>query len=241
MVIEAAKGGHATVVCFLLENPIPATPPELVMPPFQNTTATPSVPPPRVPPVHATQPPLLEHPDLQELKLQQAFIRKPVPLNNQLPPAPVLPPGTLDEPGNFLLPEVPITSSASSSTFSSVSQSMSNMPSTNIRLMSTAVQTDSSKALTEKLQLIQGKLARALQRANLPLDSIPPELLQNVTNDVSGLDLDGDEVSTPPEPFSVPTCTSEMPGDDQISTEGLMVAEAAQPLHDTIGNMFSEG
>ena len=70
---------------------------------------------------------------------------------------------------------------------------------------------------------------------------ISRELLENVPADVTGLELDGDEVPTPPDPFCVPTGPGEVPSEDQMSSEGLMVAEPAQTLHDTIGNMLSQG
>lgn len=238
ILIEAAKGGHAAVICFLLENPIVSNPPELPLQSMPASLPTPMVPPPRVPPVHSTQPPVMEHPDLPDvnetiLESQQAML-------NQLSNAPLSPqsPLLLNAPANFLMPDVPITSCSTSSTMPSVSQSMSDM-STN--MTSTAVQTDNNKVvICEKLQLIQGKLAKALKNANLSLDNIPPELLQSVNEEVSALNLDGEEIAVPPSPFSMPIGTGGVMG-DQDNIEGLMVAEPAQTLHDTIGDMISEG
>lgn len=237
ILIEAAKGGHAAVVCFLLENPIVSNPPELPLQSMPASLPTPMVPPPRVPPVHSTQPPVMEHPDLPDvnetmLESQQAML-------NQLSNAPLSPqsPLLLNAPANFLMPDVPITSCSTSSTMPSVSQSMSDM-STN--MTSTAVQTDNKVVICEKLQLIQGKLAKALKNANLSIDNIPPELLQSVNEEVSALNLDGEEIAVPPSPFSMPIGTGGVMG-DQDNIEGLMVAEPAQTLHDTIGDMISEG
>lgn len=236
ILIEAAKGGHAAVICFLLENPIVSNPPELPLQSMPASLPTPMVPPPRVPPVHSTQPPVMEHPDLPDvnetmLESQQAML-------NQLSNAPLSPqsPLLLNAPANFLMPDVPITSCSTSSTMPSVSQSMSDM-STN--MTSTAVQTDNKVVICEKLQLIQGKLAKALKNANLSLDNIPPELLQSVNEEGSALNLDGEEIAVPPSPFSMPIGTGGVMG-DQDNIEGLMVAEPAQTLHDTIGDMISE-
>ena len=120
---------------------------------------------------------------------------------------------------------------------SSVSQSMSDM-STN--MTSTAVQTDNKVVICEKLQLIQGKLAKALKNANLSLENIPPELLQSVNEEVSALNLDGEDIPGPPSPFNMPVGVGEVIGDED-GIKGLMVAEPAQTLHDTIGDMLSEG
>lgn len=242
ILIEAAKGGHAAVICFLLENPIVSNPPELPLQSMPASIPTPMVPPPRVPPVHSTQPPVMEHPDLPDvsetmLESQQAML-------NQLSNAPLSPqsPLLLNAPANFLMPDVPITSCSTSSTMPSVSQSMSDM-STN--MTSTAVQTDNKVVICEKLQLIQGKLAKALKNANLKntnfsLDNIPPELPQSVNEEVSALNLDGEEIAVPPSPFSMPFGTAGVMG-DQDNIEGLMIAEPAQTLHDTIGDIISEG
>lgn len=158
---------------------------------------------------------------------------------NQLSNAPLSPqsPLMLNTPSNFLMPDVPITSCSTSSTMPSVSQSMSDM-STN--MTSTAVQTDNKVVICEKLQLIQGKLAKALKTANLSLENIPPELLQSVNEEVSALNFDGEEIAIPPAPFSMPVGTAGVI-ENQDGIEGLMVAEPAQTLHDTIGDMLSEG
>lgn len=100
------------------------------------------------------------------------------------------------------------------------------------------MQTDNKVVICEKLQLIQGKLAKALKNANLSLENIPPELLQSVNEEVSALNLDGEEIAVPPSPFNMPV-GGVIGGQDGI--EGLMVAEPAQTLHDTIGDMLSEG
>lgn len=102
------------------------------------------------------------------------------------------------------------------------------------------MQTDNKVVICEKLQLIQGKLAKALKSANLSLENIPPELLQSVNEEVSALNLEGEEIALPPSPFSVGAVTGGIT-DDQDGIEGLMVAEPAQTLHDTIGDMLSEG
>ena len=107
-------------------------------------------------------------------------------------------------------------------------------------MTSTAVQTDNKVVICEKLQLIEGKLAKALKNANLSLDNIPPELLQSVNEEVAALDIGGEEIALPPSPFSVPTGIGGLVG-NQEGIEGLMVAEPAQTLHDTIGDMLSEG
>lgn len=201
------------------------------------TLPTPTVPPPRVPPVHATQPPVMEHPDLPDMTAE--VLMENQQLLNQLSNTPLSPhsPLLLNTPANFVVPEMPTTSCSTSSTMSSVSQSMSDM-STN--MTSTAVQTDNKVVICEKLQLIQGKLAKALKSANLSLENIPPELLQSVNDEVSALNLEGEEIALPPSPFSVGTVTGGIT-DDQDGIEGLMVAEPAQTLHETIGDMLSEG
>ncbi|XP_048578543.1 ankyrin repeat and KH domain-containing protein 1 isoform X2 [Nematostella vectensis] len=233
MVIEAAKGGHAAVICYLLENPIPGTPPDLQLS-MHTSMAIPSVPPPRVPPTHASQPPVLEHQDL--LPDLSAFGPEGLALG-QLPLAPPTSPlCELQE--SLLLPDMPITSSAMAPTFPLLSQSIPSMSTTNnAHVTSIAVQTD-NKVITEKLQLIQGKLAKALKNANIPLDSnvIPKELL---TTDLSHFDLDGDDVPAPPAPFLVPNMCGELTPEEHAQLEGLMVAEPAQTLHDTIGDMLS--
>ncbi|XP_058961953.2 ankyrin repeat domain-containing protein 17 isoform X2 [Pocillopora verrucosa] len=236
ILIEAAKGGHAAVICFLLENPIVSNPPELPLHSMPATLPTPTVPPPRVPPVHATQPPVMEHPDLPDMTAE--VLMENQQLLNQLSNTPLSPhsPLLLNTPANFVVPEMPTTSCSTSSTMSSVSQSMSDM-STN--MTSTAVQTDNKVVICEKLQLIQGKLAKALKSANLSLENIPPELLQSVNDEVSALNLEGEEIALPPSPFSVGTVTGGIT-DDQDGIEGLMVAEPAQTLHETIGDMLSE-
>ena len=237
ILIEAAKGGHAAVICFLLENPIVSNPPELPLHSMPATLPTPTVPPPRVPPVHATQPPVMEHPDLPEMSAEALMENQQ--LLNQLSNIPLLPqsPLLLDTSANFVVPEMPTTSCSTSSTMSSVSQSMSDMPT---NMTSTAVQTDNKVVICEKLQLIQGKLAKALKNANLSLENIPPELLQSVNEEVSALNLDGEEIAVPPSPFSMPVGNGGMIG-DQDGIEGLMVAEPAQTLHDTIGDILSDG
>ena len=223
------------MVCFLLENPIVSNPPELPLHSMPTSLPTPTVPPPRVPPVHATHPPVMEQPDVDvstdaTLDVQQLML-------NQLSSSPLSPqsPLLLNGPTNFLMPDMPITSCSTSSTMPSVSQSMSDMTS---NMTSTAVQTDNKVVICEKLQLIQGKLAKALKNANLSFENIPPELLQSVNEEVSALNLDAEEV--PPLPFSMNVDTSEVLG-DQEGIEGLMVAEPAQTLHGTIGDMLSEG
>ena len=237
ILIEAAKGGHAAVICFLLENPIVSNPPELPLHSMPASLPTPTVPPPRVPPVHATQPPVMEHPDMTDMSAD-TMMDMQQPMLNQLSNTPLSPhsPLLLNAPANFLMPEIPITSCSTASTMPSVSQAMSDM-STN--MTSTAVQTDNKVVICEKLQLIQGKLAKALKNANLSLDNIPPELLQSVNEEVSALNLDGEEIAVPPSPFSMPVDTRVI--GDQDGIEGLMVAEPAQTLHDTIGDMLSEG
>lgn len=238
ILIEAAKGGHAAVVCFLLENPIVSNPPELPLHSLPATLPTPTVPPPRVPPVHATQPPVMDHPDMTDMSAEALMENQQLMLN-QLSNTPLSPqsPLMLNTPANFLMPEMPTTSCSTSSTRPSVSQSMSDMSS---NMTSTAVQTDNKVVICEKLQLIQGKLAKALKSANLSLENIPPELLQSVNEEVSALNIDGEEIAVPPSPFSMPVGTGGVIG-DQDGIEGLMVAEPAQTLHDTIGDMLSEG
>ena len=238
ILIEAAKGGHAAVICFLLENPIVSNPPELPLHSMPASLPSPTVPPPRVPPVHATQPPVMELPDMPDMSADAMLDTQQLMLN-QLSNAPLSPqsPLMLNTPANFLVPEMPTTSCSTSSTMPSVSQSMSDMSS---NMMSTAVQTDNKVVICEKLQLIQGKLAKALKNANLSLENIPPELLQSVNEEVSALNLDGEEIAVPPSPFSVPIGTGGVVA-DQDNIEGLMVAEPAQTLHDTIGDMLSEG
>lgn len=238
ILIEAAKGGHAAVVCFLLENPIVSNPPELPLHSLPATLPTPTVPPPRVPPVHATQPPVMEHMDMTDMSAEALMENQQLMLN-QLSNTPLSPqsPLMLNTPANFPMPEMPTTSCSTSSTMPSVSQSMSDMSS---NMTSTAVQTDNKVVICEKLQLIQGKLAKALKNANLSLENIPPELLQSVNEEVSALNIDGEEIAVPPSPFSMPVGTGGVIG-DQDGIEGLMVAEPAQTLHDTIGDMLSEG
>ena len=237
ILIEAAKGGHAAVICFLLENPILSNPPELPLHSMPASLPTPSVPPPRVPPVHATQPPVMEHPDMMDMSAD-TMMDMQQPMLNQLSNTPLSPHSPLlpNAPANFLMPEIPITSCSTASTMPSVSQAMSDM-STN--MTSTAVQTDNKVVICEKLQLIQGKLAKALKNANLSLDNISPELLQSVNEEVPALNLDGEEIAVPPSPFSMLVDTRMIGEQDGI--EGLMVAEPAQTLHDTIGDMLSEG
>lgn len=232
ILIEAAKGGHAAVICFLLENPIVSNPPELPLHSMPATLPTPTVPPPRVPPVHATQPPVMEHPDMPDM-CTDALMDDQQLMLNQLSDTPLSPhsPLMLNSPANFLMPEIPTTSCSTSSTMPS------DMPT---NMTSTAVQTDNKVVICEKLQLIQGKLAKALKNANLSLENIPPELLQSVNEEVSALNLDGEEIAVPPSPFSMPVGTGGVIGDQDV-IEGLMVAEPAQTLHDTIGDMLSEG
>ncbi|KAJ7392340.1 Ankyrin repeat and KH domain-containing protein 1 [Desmophyllum pertusum] len=231
ILIEAAKGGHAAVICFLLENPIVSNPPELPLHSMPATLPTPTVPPPRVPPVHATQPPVMEHPDMPDM-CTDALMDDQQLMLNQLSDTPLSPhsPLMLNSPANFLMPEIPTTSCSTSSTMPS------DMPT---NMTSTAVQTDNKVVICEKLQLIQGKLAKALKNANLSLENIPPELLQSVNEEVSALNLDGEEIAVPPSPFSMPVGTGGVIGDQDV-IEGLMVAEPAQTLHDTIGDMLSE-
>lgn len=229
ILIEAARGGHAAVICFLLENPIVSNPPELPLHTMPTSLPTPTVPPPRVPPVHATHPPVMEQPDITDMSTDAMLDAQQIMLN-QLSTTPLSPqsPLLLNGPSNFLMPEMPITSCSTSSTMPSVSQSMSDMAS---NTTSTAVQTDNKVVICEKLQLIQGKLAKALKNANLSLENIPPELLQSVNEEAAQV--------VPPSPFSMSVGTSEVLGDPQ-GIEGLMVAEPAQTLHDTIGDMLSD-
>jgi hypothetical protein len=134
---------------------------------------------------------------------------------------------------------MPTASSAVPSAFASLNQSIPSITSTNTRVTSTAVQTD-NKVITEKLQLIQGKLAKALKNANISLDSgvFPKELLQNVSEEITQFDMEGDEVSVPPQPFLISSGFGEL---TPAEIEGLMVAEPAQTLPDAIGDMLSDG
>lgn len=234
ILIEAAKGGHAAVICYLLENPIPGTPPDMQLSCMPSAMCAPSIPPPRVPPVHPSQPPLLEHPDLSDLS---AFSPEAIALG-QLPLAPPTSPlYSLQE--ALMFQDMPTTSSATVPTYPSISQSLSSMSTPNTQVTSTAVQTD-NKVITEKLQLIQGKLAKALKNANISLDSgvFPKELLQNVSEEITQFDLEGDDVPVPPQPFLIPSGIGEL---TPAQLEGLMVAEPAQTLPDAIGDMLSDG
>ena len=240
MLIEAAKGGNAAVVCYLLENSIPPNPPDLSLASMPTPMTTPTVPPPRVPPVHATQPPVLEHSDFPDVNFPLSLSAQLSTLSNQLSQCPVAPPTSpLIDSQELLFPDMPITSAAPSSMLSSVSQSLSNMSSCATKVTSTAVQTD-TKGINEKLSVIQGKLVKALKNAPFDSSLLPSQLLQTMANEWT--DLDTDETPTPPSPFSLTTSgTGVAPIDDQVESEELMVAEPAQTLHDTIGDIFSEG
>ncbi|XP_074613505.1 ankyrin repeat domain-containing protein 17-like [Acropora palmata] len=209
ILIEAAKGGHAAVICFLLENPIVANPPELPLNSMPSSLPTPAVPPPRVPPVHASQPLASEHPGIVDMSAGTLLDAQQVMLN-KLSNTPVSPqsPFLMNGPANFLMPEMQNSSCPTSS------------------------------IMPEKLQLIQGKLAKALKKANLSLESIPPELLHSV-NEVSALNIEAEDIAVPPSPFSMTAGTGSLL-EYQGEVEGLLVAEPAQTLHDTIGDMLSE-
>ena len=240
MLIEAAKGGNAAVVCFLLENSIPPNPPDLSLASLPTPMTTPTVPPPRVPPVHATQPPVLEHPDFPDVNFPPSLSAQLSTLSSKLSQCPVAPPTSplIDSP-ELLFPDMPITSSAPSSMMSSISQSLSDMSCCGTQVTSTAVQTD-TKGINEKLSVIQGKLAKALKNAPFDSSLLSNQLLQTMANEWT--DVDADDVPIPPSPFSLPTNNSGgIPIDDQGDSEGLMVAEPAQTLHDTIGDIFYEG
>lgn len=195
--------------------------------------SAPSVPPPRVPPVHPNQPPLLEHPDLADLS---PFGHEAVALS-QLPLAPPTSPLYSLQEAALMFPDIPTTSSAIAPTYPSMSQSLSTMSMANTNVTSTAVQTD-NKVITEKLQLIQGKLAKALKNANISLDPgvFPKELLQNVSEEITQFDFEGDDAPVPPQPFLISSGVGEL-----SQLDGLMVAEQAQSLPDAIGDMLSDG
>lgn len=200
-----------------------------------SSMCAPSIPPPRVPPVHASQPPLLEHPDLSDLS---AFGPEAMALG-QIPMAPPTSPLCSLQEALMLQDSVIPTSSGMPSAFASLNQTVPSLTTTNTRVTSTAVQTD-NKVITEKLQLIQGKLAKALKNANISLDSgvFPKELLQNVSEEITQFDMEGDEVHVPPQPFLIPSGFGEL---TPAEIEGLMVAEPAQTLPDAIGDMLSDG
>ena len=204
MLIEAAKGGNAAVVCYLLENSIPPNPPDLSLASLPTPMTTPTVPPPRVPPVHATQPPVLEHSDFPDVNFPPSLSAQLSNLSNQLSQCPVAPPTSpLIDDQELLFPDMPITSAAPSPMLSSVSQSLSNMSACGTKVTSTAVQTD-TKGISEKLSVIQGKLAKALNS-----NQLSSQLLQTMANEWT--DLDPDDTPIPPSPFSLSSLSHQRP------------------------------